>query len=99
MAKARVQLDEKAIAKHFRSDTVAQGALLKVAEAYKEAAREAAPVGRSTGQFRTIGRRIIIGPFGEPPRGHGFFRSAFHVRPFRGGFRVYNRDEFAHMVE
>lgn len=29
----------------------------------------------------------------------GYFQERFHVRKYRGGYRLYNRDPFAHLVE
>ena len=85
MAKTRVVIDQRAIDRYFRTDPVPQAALGEIAGAYKETAEQASPVGRST----WFGRAIR----------HGWFKGAFHVRRFRGGWRVYNRDAFAHLVE
>lgn len=104
MARVRVEIDEKAIGDYFRTDPLAQAALLEAAEAYREAAREATPRGHSVGTFKTIGkgpRRIIVPAHPRTGGGarHGWAAAAFHVRPFRGGFRVYNRFRMFHLIE
>jgi hypothetical protein len=95
---ARVVINAKVIDQHFRTDPVAQAALLSVANRYKETASAATPRGRSAGQFRQLPGGQRVGPFGPPAR-HGFAKIAYHTRPFRGGFRVYTRDRFAHIIE
>jgi hypothetical protein len=111
VARTRITIDQKAIDRYFRSDPVAQAGLRTVAEEYKEMAIAATPIGRSTGKFFSQGKgpsRRVYGPYSGPgPRGappgpyrHGFAkRGAYHVRPFRGGFRVYTRERFAHIIE
>jgi hypothetical protein len=96
--RVRVQIDQKAIDAYFRTDPIAQAGLLSVAKKYEEAAIEASPVGQSIGKFVTLKSGQIVGPFGRPYR-HGLFKRSFHIRPFRGGYRVYNADRFAHLVE
>lgn len=97
MARTRVTIDQRAIDAYFRTDPMAQGALARIAGDYKAVAEEASPVGHSTGKFiQRGGRTIFIG--GRPYR-HGLFRKAFSVRRFRGGYRVYNADRFAFLVE
>lgn len=83
---ARVSVDRAAITKYFATDPGAQAALRVVAEQYKGVVEEASPVGTSA-------------PWGKFGGVHGYFKRRFHVRGFRGGFRVYNRDAFAHLVE
>lgn len=98
MARVKVELDEKAIARYFTTDPVAQAGLRKVADEFREMAREATPAGRTwPGSYRYIAGRLV-GPFGPPTR-HGYARSAYHVRAFRGGFRVYNRYVLMHLIE
>ena len=64
----------------------AQAELLETASDFRDAAEAASPIGKS----RHWGPFVGI---------HGYFKRRFHVRPFRGGYRVYNRDAFAHIVE
>jgi hypothetical protein len=100
VARVRIVIDQKAIDAYFRTDPVPQAALAGVAGQYMEAAREATPRGKSEGTWRTIGKgsgRIVV-PLGGTAK-HGWSRYAYHVRKYRGGYRVYNRSKFMHIVE
>jgi hypothetical protein len=97
-ARVKVTIDQKAINTYFQTDPIAQAALLGIAQGYQSMAEQASPTGTSAGKFVTLAGGRIIGPFGRPYR-HGLFRKSFHIRRFRGGYRVYNNDAFAHIVE
>lgn len=96
-AKVRVQIDQSAITRFFTTEPAAQAGLMAKAVAVEQTAGELTPRGRSTGQFRQKGGRII-GPFGKP-YGHGFAKVSFHTRKFRGGYRVYSRDWYINIIE
>lgn len=78
-------IDGPALRKWIDENDGAQAALNESAVKFMEMAKEASPIGSS-------GRGPVHGP-------SGYFRRRFHIRPFRGGLRVYNRDAFAHLVE
>lgn len=82
----RIEIDTKAINRYFTTDPGAQQKLGLIALEYLAVARQASPTGRSM-------------HWGKFKHDHGMFKRAFHVRKFRGGYRVYNRDPFAHLVE
>lgn len=86
MAKVRVVLDQPALREWLAGNGGAQAELLGTAEKFKDAAEQASPVGKS----RHWGPFVGI---------HGYFKRRWRVRPFRGGYRVYNADPFAHLVE
>lgn len=97
-AVVKVQIDQPAITEFFTTAPAAQAGLFGVAEAVEHTASELTPRGRSGGQYRTSKGGAIIGPFGTP-YGHGFARVSYHVRKFRGGFRVYSRDWYINLIE
>lgn len=86
MAKIRFVLNQPAVTRWVATDPNVQLHLRKGAETYKALAVEASPVGTSAHWGKFVGT-------------HGYFKRRFHIRPYRGGFRVYNRDAFAHLVE
>lgn len=83
----RVVIDEKALRDWLSTSSGAQLGLQRTALAVEAAVKEAAPVGKS-----------LSWPWRNPIR-HGWFRDSLHTRPFRGGYRVFSRDPFAHIVE
>jgi hypothetical protein len=83
----KVVIDEKKLRKFLDTNAAAQVGLLKTALTVESAVKEAAPYGKS-----------LSWPWGNPIK-HGWFRDSLHTRPFRGGYRVFSRDPFAHLIE
>jgi hypothetical protein len=83
----KVVIDEKKLRNWLDTNSGARLGLQKTALTVEAAVKEAAPVGKS-----------LSWPWGNPIR-HGWFRDSLHTRPFRGGYRIYSSDPFAHIVE
>jgi hypothetical protein len=83
----KVVINRKALQEFFVTDPGAQAGLAKTAKAVEVAVAEAGPFGSS-----------LSWPWRRPIK-HGWFKKSLHTRPFRGGFRVYSRDPFAHLIE
>lgn len=81
---ARVVINELSVAKFVATNPMIQKAVQTAGGHIMEQARINAPTGRSVSWF---GSR------------HGYYKAHFALRPWRGGYRVWNDDPFAHLVE
>jgi hypothetical protein len=83
----RVVINQKELRAWVTTNPGAQAGLAKTAKAVETAVAEAGPMGSS-----------LSWPWRRPMK-HGWFKKSLHTRPFRGGYRVYSRDPFAHLIE
>lgn len=86
MKRARVEIKHGVLVDWLTDQPGAQAVLLGTATSFRDDVEQASPVGTSKHWGKFVGI-------------HGYFKRRFHVRPFRGGYRVYNRDQFAALVE
>lgn len=82
----KVVINDGTMGRFLATDRTMQKGLAAAAEHLMEAATEKAPVGTSAawGPFRGV---------------HGYYRRRFRLAVYRGGYRVWNDDPFAHLVE
>jgi hypothetical protein len=98
--RSRVEIKVPEITRFFTTEPAPQAGLMANAQELQTVAEDLTPKGKSLGQFRQRGGPggHPIGPFGEPYP-HGFARVSYHVRKFRGGFRMYSRDWYINVIE
>ena len=54
---------------------------------------------RPQGALRGATEALKVSAEANSPVRSGYFKKSFHIRKYRGGYRLYNRDPFAHLVE
>jgi hypothetical protein len=98
---ARVYINDQSVASFLSSDPEAQKHLEQAASALIGQAIANSPVGKTRTRLPMRGARK------NSPRARarkflpssGYFKRHFELRRFRGGWRVWNTDPFAHLVE
>jgi hypothetical protein len=90
----RVVINNGSMGDFLATDPTTQRALETVAENVMAKAVDNTPIGTSVrfGPFNRRGKKVWS-------HRHNYYRKLYELRRYRGGYRLWNRGAFAHLVE